>query len=134
MLGKKIQSEDKMARGCAITVYLDGKSARSDHWSTVPSGAPESFPNRKEGDNGMSDDIDVTYQHWNDNAHSATKLKYHIQAWNGTFYYPWIMINDEKHYMSEGDERNGGGKYDGYTVKRLPDSSDFKEFEIHFTS
>lgn len=130
-----MKRKNNMARGCAITVYLVGPNARAGgaHWSTVPSGAAENFPNRKEGHNGMSDDIDVTYQHWNENAHSATKLKYHIQAWNGTFYYPWIMINGDKHHMSEGDERSGGGKYDGYTVKRLPDSDDFKEFEVRFT-
>ena len=130
-----------MSRGCAVTVYLSSDDVRDPrtHWSVYFSRSPIEFPYRSAGNNGGDFDVDEDFvQYWNN---SNSRVRSHsVKAYNPWIGKPYISIDDQKFYLDEGevqdkwdnpshDSTRGQAIY--YTVKRLSDSDDYKEYELH---
>lgn len=121
-----------MSRGCAITVYLSGASAKDGraHWTKwFNKDMVVNFPDRVANHNGGDWDVNEDYrQIWN--ISNAVKASHSVKAYNPWIGTPYIVVDDHKYSLNEGEESDG----DGYTVKRLNDSDDYKEYELHIRS
>ena len=129
-----------MSRGCAVTVYLGSDSTKDPrtHWSIYFSRSAIELPFRVEGNNGGDLDVDVDFvQYWNN---SNSRVRSHsVKAYNPWIGKPYISIDDKEYYLSEGDSEkhwdnqwhdSTRGQHVYYTVKRLNDSDDYKEYEL----
>lgn len=129
-----------MSRGCAVTVYLSGSEARDNrtHWSKwFNRDMVVNFPDRVANHNGGDWDVNEDYvQYWN--ISGARKSSHSIKAYNPWIGQPYIEIDDNRYHLDEGQEESKLTPLPGrqdlfyvYTVKRLNDSNDFKEYEVH---
>ena len=129
-----------MSRGCAVTVYLDGNEAKDGrtHWSKwFNRDMVVNFPDRVASNNGGDWDVNEDYvQYWNNSG--SRKSSHSVKAYNPWIGKPYIVIDDNYYYLDEGQEESKLTPLPGrqdlfyvYTVKRLPDSNNFKEYELY---
>ena len=130
-----------MSRGCAVTVKLgsDYVNDPRTHWSVYFSRQAIEFPFSVQGNNGGDFDVDEDFvQYWN-GSNSRVGRSHSVKCYNPWIGKPYIMIDDTKYYLSEGDvERHWDnewhdscrGQHVYYKVSRLNDSDDYKEYEL----
>jgi hypothetical protein len=117
-----------MSRGCAVTVYLSGSSATDNrtHWTKwFNKDMVVNFPDRVANHNGGDWDVNEDYrQIWN--LSNTVKASRSVKAYNPWMGKPYIVIDDKTFYLNENESQDGNG----FSVKRLNDSDDYKEYEL----
>ena len=118
-----------MSRGCAVTIYLSGSEAKDGrtHWTKwFNKDMVVNFPDRVASHNGGDWDVNEEYrQIWN--LSNSVKSTHTVRAYNPWIGTPYIEIDGNKYYLGENESRD---EYE-YEVKRLADSDDYKEYEVH---